>query len=143
MMPYAFPDNVLFFRVEPETRSHYFRVYVWPTLKTMRAYVRTFGETTLVNRGHAFTLDWTVHHRGQVPRGLLGEMHFARRYLSEDFISHEALHAALIFARWKGIDVPGVFTGNDPKSRAEERLCYALGSLTAQVTATAQMHGYL
>lgn len=143
MTPYAFPPGVLVFRVEPETRSHYFRVYFWPTLKTMRAYVRTFGDATLVNRGHAFTLDWTIYHRGQVPRGLLGEMHFSRRHLMEDFISHECLHSALIWARWKGIDVPGVFTGDDPQSRAEERLCYALGSLCSQVTATAQAYGYL
>ena len=143
MTPYAFPPDVLLFRVEPESRSQYFRVYIWPTLKAMRAYIKTFGETTLVDRGHAFTLDWTIHHRGQVPRGLLGEMHFARRYLGEDFIGHEALHAALIFARWKRIDVPGAFIGNDPKSRAEERLCYVLGSLCSQVTATAERYGYL
>jgi hypothetical protein len=142
MTPYAFPPDVLLFRVEPESRSQYFRVYIWPTLKAMRAYIKTFGETTLVDRGHAFTLDWTIHHRGQVPRGLLGEMHFARRWTHDDLIAHEVTHAALIWARQRKFPSIVFFGLNGLDLPAEERLCYAVGSMCQQITATLEKYGF-
>lgn len=149
MNKYPFPDDVLLFRAEPETRSHYFNVYIWPKLgstrqpSTMRHYVRTFGDAKQVDKGHAFTLDLTVHHRGIVPAGLLGQMHFAANCLTEDMIAHESLHCALIFGRWKKIDGVEIFDRLNPRNEAEERLCYALGSLCSQITATAGKYGYL
>lgn len=149
MKGYPYPPGVLMFRVEPESRAHYFHVYIWPTLGhttkpgTMRHYVGQYGDATGVNRAHAFTLDLTVHHRGVVPRGLLGQMHFCQRYLTEDFIAHECLHAAITFGRWKRIDGLEIFDKTNPRNEAEERLCYALGSMCAQVTATAGKYGYL
>jgi len=142
MTAYQFPPGVIQFRVEPETRSHYFHVYIWPTLATMRHYVRAHGRGDALHKGSAFTIDFTAEREG-VPRGLLGQMHFAKRHLIDDFISHESLHATLIFARWRGIDGSEVFDVADPKSRSEERLCYALGSLCGQIKATAEKYGYL
>ena len=142
MTDYPFPADVLMFRVEPESRSHYFHVYVWPTLATMRRYVRTYGFGAALHKGHAFTLDFTANRDG-VPRGLLGQLHFAKRYLIDDFISHEALHATLIYARWRRIDGGEVFQGIDPKSESEERLCYALGAMCGQIKATAEGYGFL
>lgn len=139
---YPFPPNVLCFRVEPETRAHYFHCYVWPYLKQMRGYV---GAVTDINprRACAVTLDYTQYHVGLVPKGLLGEIHFAKRELSQDFISHEALHATLIFGRWKRVRGVDIFDGTDVKSEQEERLAYALGSLCHQITATLKKYGYV
>jgi hypothetical protein len=142
MTNYPFPSGVLMFRVEPETRSHYFHVYIWPTLATMRHYVRTYGKGHALRSGAAFTLDFTAD-RTDAPRGLLGQMHFAKRHLIDDFISHEALHSVLIYARWRRIDGGEVFSGIDPKSASEERLCYALGAMCGQIKATAEKYGFL
>lgn len=141
MSNYPFPPNVLHFRVEPESRALYFHCYVWPYLSQMRKYISAVTDIN-PRRAHAVTLDYTQYHVGIVPKGLLGEIHFAKRELSADFISHECAHAALVFARWKGIDGTAIFNGTDRKSAGEERIAYALGSLCHQITATLLKYGY-
>lgn len=149
MMPYAFPPGALLFRVEPETRSHYFNVYIWPKLghsrqpSTMRHYIRTYSDCRGINKSHAFTMDFTVGDRGTLPRGLLGQMHFAANCLTTDLITHECLHSALVFGRWKKINGVEIFNRLNPRNEAEERLCYALGRLCYQVVTTAEAYGYL
>jgi hypothetical protein len=138
---YSFPGDLLRFRVEPETRAHYFHCYVWPYLKQMRAYVRQVTEIN-PRRAQAVTLDYTRYHIGIVPRGLLGEIHFAKRALSHDYIGHEALHATLVWSRWKRIGGVQIFDGTDKKSAQEERLAYALGNVCHQITTTLHKYGY-
>lgn len=149
MTGYPFPENVLQFRVEPESRAHYFQVYIWPKLghsrqsQTMRHFIRTYSDVANVNKSHAFTVDFTVGGREGVPKGMLGQMHFAATCLMPDLISHECLHSTLIFARWKKIDGTEIFNRLNPRNTAEERMCYALGSMCVQVTTMAERYGYL
>lgn len=138
---YDFPDSVLFFRVEPESRNHYFHCYVWPYLKQMREYIRQVSSVN-PRRAHAVTLDYTQYHRGLVPKGLLGEIHLAKRELTDDFISHECTHATLIWARWRRIPGAEVFDGTSKDGEHEERIAYALGAMCYQITATLKKYKY-
>jgi hypothetical protein len=124
-------SNTVTFRVYPERGRQYYQVHIWPTRTTMREYLRDCQ----VGRGWrdvlAFVLWREVKGRGRRSH-CIGEIHFNRRDLGPEIVTHEVAHAALEWARRQNLDIDDT---SDPTAANadEERLCDAIGSLTAQI----------
>lgn len=122
-------QGILTFRVYPESKRHYYEVFVWPSMTKMRDYLREYtkGWRTVI----ACVL-WPSDAKYRHRRGRLGEIHFNIRHLGTDTLTHEATHAALEWARMLKLDVHNPV---DPiaANKDEERLCEAIGMITHQI----------
>ena len=102
------------FRVYPEVGGCFFSVVVWPTYTSMR------DATDMDDCQAACVLGCRpVHSRG-VRKMELATIHLARPKLDRDVIYHEALHAAIKFAKHKRL-----INGKRLGEHREERVAYA------------------
>jgi hypothetical protein len=120
------------FRVYPEGRGLHLDVIIWPTLTSMRRHLVASYPRRGMSKVLAVVL-WPTDPADRPRRGHIAEMHFNRRYLASDIIAHEATHAALAWARRAGISI-SESDGTIDASPDEERFCYALGSITLQIS---------
>lgn len=131
--------GILTFRVYPEGRRWHYDVFVWPTVSAMREHVKPH---TADWRSVIACVLWPISSSDRPRRNCLGEVHFSRRHLGPDTISHEATHAALQWARKIGLVIDSAVdaTETDPD---EERLCEAIGTITHQIQAVLREHKIL
>lgn len=100
-------------------RSPYWHVYLWPSLKAMRGDIRRKIGGSGISRAIAAHLEFVPTH--SKTKQLVGEMHFAARYLCAGTVTHECGHAAHALARRRG------------RLRDEEELCGVMGRLADQI----------
>ncbi|NBW21723.1 MAG: hypothetical protein EBR82_78575 [Caulobacteraceae bacterium] len=127
------------FRVYPEGRRWHYDVQVWPTVASMREYIRPHATDW---RNVIACVLWPINSADRPRRYCLGEVHFCRRHLGLDTITHEATHAALQWARRLNLDV---HQGAEEESASpdEERFCEAIGSITQQILHGLKKHNIL
>jgi hypothetical protein len=124
------PAPLQLFRVYPEGRRLYFRVYLWATLREMRGYVREAWEI-YDRRAWAWTIAddaYCADTGKKLP--LLGEIHLSRRHSPPEIIAHEVGHAVIAWAQ--RIRVPIVDDPEDDRGH-EERFCYATGRMNQRI----------
>lgn len=124
------------FRIYPEGRSLYFLVHVWPTKAGMLEYFRrecladdpdTTAQCSTYSR-------YRVYPGGQTRiSSCMGEINFHSGRMDAEVVVHEVGHAAQGWARRIGLDIRG---GNHEPGLVpdgEERYCYGLGRMAAQL----------
>lgn len=125
------PDEAVHFRVRPEYKRLYFDVFVWGSRRAMHDHLANQFQP----RGWKKTVAAFVVPAWRA-KNCLGEIHFNRRWLDGDTVAHEAQHAALEWAKHKGLDVVEIIYPPEPRqltSEAEERLCEATGAICHQI----------
>ena len=125
------PDEAVHFRVRPEYKRLYFDVFVWGSRRAMHSHLASQYQP----RGWKKTVAAFVVPAWRA-KNCLGEIHFNRRWLDGDTVAHEAQHAALEWAKHKGLDVVEIIYPPEPRqltSEAEERLCEATGAICHQI----------
>ena len=120
------------FRVYPKMRGLYYEVYVWKNSKGLRKHV-TWCKPGRDCKGLCSTFTcWSVK------KGLsrkCGEIHFIDKNLGIECVTHELEHAVLGWARRNKIKLNEESSSGMMKADCpEERLCYAMGRMAAQVT---------
>jgi len=134
---------VIGFRVRPDPdRPEYYEIRVYPTLKAMRAALRR-KDRRLGRSGTgwdrtagccvAFTRQRMAGRRWiSLPQ--LGIVYLCRPRLGAGAVAHELAHAAVNWARRRGISGRAVWGGvrNDLESAANERFAAAVGELNRQ-----------
>jgi len=124
-------DDLLTFRVYPENKRLHFDVFVWPSRRRMREYLREASPGLSVYQILACVL-WPTNEADRARKTQLGEIHFNRQDLGSDTICHEATHAALRWARYIGIDVGEAGDGSSAPD-SEELVAYAVGTIAHQL----------
>ena len=126
--------NLIKFRVYPESkRGHYFDVAIYPTATSMRK---------AANKAGAVRKDFHRIKAGAAVLGTrtpgtksLGLILFHRQWLGMNVITHECGHAALRWMEAQRFSVEQRPANHKDgwASDNEERFCYALGSMAAQI----------
>lgn len=126
---------VLQFRVYPAKGALYLLVSIFETKKDMYAYCakECAKQSGRVGKDfdaivHTFKrIDFKNGNNGHV-NPMVGHMHFTRRRLTMEIVTHESGHAALAYFRRKyrrEVDVADI--------KYEEALCYALGKIGLEI----------
>jgi hypothetical protein len=132
------------FRVfpDPERSRLHFRVKVFRSNRAMRAYLSGRDVRGSLGRyGIALCTTWTREsYRGSRRRMCLdmGEITLAHPHLGTEVVAHECTHAAIQWAQRVGLQplAEKVSTTRAPGRMAsadEERFCYGLGQMAAQI----------
>lgn len=135
------------FRVYPDGQFLYAEVFIWPTKKAMyatspipRNYEARCGGREL------YVIPPKRKGRAQRVRkmGLFAELHFHKRALGIEVVSHEFTHAAFCWAERRKLDLNEAVSQHDWKiggdketldqDGVEERFCYVLGRMCRQFT---------
>ena len=125
------------FRIYPDDRALYFKVYVWPSKAAMLAHLRSMNlsasrDTVAQCSSYSIAKIKGGHWR---TKPILGEINFHAKQLNAEVVSHECGHAALSWARrkkFKKFNLEDLPIG-PLVSRNEERFCYALGHMVNQI----------
>ena len=114
---------------------------VWRALAELRKAgtglnIKQMGHTTaFVQSYRQITIFPASEGGGERKQPILGEIHFAKKYVATEVITHESTHAALYWAQQlrilKGIKAE---PSNGSASPEEELLCYATGRLAKQIS---------
>lgn len=134
--------RIVKFRVYPESiHGSYLDVEIHPTVEAMRhaakrAERKSKGRVADFQDAEAVTCGFGkgyVNESGRtIWRKTLGTMFFHKDRLGMEVITHEAAHAAIRWAERKDITLaPDPKAG--PASDDEERFCYAVGRIAAQI----------
>jgi hypothetical protein len=126
------------FRIYPENKALYFQVIVWDSRREMYdANSDRRPPFKAICRGHELIRDGKKS-------GLCGVVHFCKRELGSGLISHEFLHAALVWARRVGLGFAEIASDDaGDATPAEERLCYAHSEMVGQFVARCYETGIL
>jgi hypothetical protein len=126
------------FSVRPEPKAPKIEVYVYPTYKALRA-----SATADAVRMYRKVLGYTVSFEKPV-KGVIAQVHLCEKALSAEIVSHEAAHAVLGFAQYKGFHsaLHRDFESGKPACAGEERFCYALGKVVQDITTELWDRGY-
>ena len=133
------------FRIYTWRSVLFYHVYIWKTLKDLRAeydsnknnkessngvegFCRQVSRYKVIGNTHKIT-----------PK--VGEIHLAVKYLTTDRITHECTHAAIKVLNRLSIDFNCLSYGNQkneiliekPSLNGEEFLCYIVGSFSKQI----------
>lgn len=122
--------SVVRFRLYPESRRGlYVAVHVWPTAKAMR---RKYGGRREV-RVDGYCSPYVRQRVDASGRWrtmpVVADVHFHRKRLSMEVVTHELFHATLAWARRVRFDFSRLSDGANPINADEERLTYAHGRL--------------
>ena len=114
-------------RIYTSKRSRlYVTVYVWRTQKQIADYCRErYKEQAPANIAGLF-LGWT----SATPE--FGEIHLVGRSITMEVVTHEATHAAIHYARRRGIEIGETETGI--ASKEEELFCGVVGYLSGAIS---------
>lgn len=132
--------EALTFRVYPERKRLHFDVYVWANRRDMRAYLKA-GYPGKGLRNVLACVIWLLDTMERPRKAYLGEMHFNREDLESDIIAHEAVHAAIRWAKYVGLEVDTDVL-QPTASDTEERFCYAVGHIVEQIEYVLMAHEY-
>ncbi|MEO5859168.1 MAG: hypothetical protein ABIR33_09495 [Pyrinomonadaceae bacterium] len=145
--------RVIKFRIYPESvHGFYFDVEIHPTVKAMRRTAQREGAdssnfldadgATLGFRHYA----WDDKRKTHVLRKTLGLMVFHRDRLDAEVLAHESGHAAIRWMEAMRLDLemrkdPMADRPMQDEMANEERFCYALGRMAAQISDQCWKHG--
>ena len=132
--------EALVFKVYPERKRLHLDVYVWANRRDMRTYLKTSYPGKGLRNVLACVL-WPVDTLHKPRKGYVGEMHFNREDLQMEIIRHEAVHAAIRWAKYVGLDVDTDVL-QPTASDTEERFCYAVGNIVDQIEYVLMAHEY-
>jgi hypothetical protein len=121
------------FTVKLSTESGSIRIFVWRTLKDLRSHARNETSMTHTGRIYGYCHTYDRFYKSGRRAADFAEVHLAAKYLGVSVLSHELAHAALAWAQRTKIDDLIADTENPAVSDAEERFCYVLGDLMAEV----------
>ena len=134
-------NRIIKFRVYPESvHGFYFDVSIHPTVERMRK----FAERTKAMRGNFDNAEAAVcgfskgeqDENGRIAWSkTLGAMVFYQKRLGMEIITHECTHAALRWMeakKFNALDRSGDYVEGEASDN-EERFCYALGRIAAQI----------
>lgn len=131
------------FRIYPDTRNtgkrgYYFTVNIFKTFKELRAKIKQNGSSWSTKGTVGCCQAWRIirtHGNGKRSYSKeIGEIQLCVKCMGIGVVTHEALHAALRWADYKGIKVE---TCKNEKlelcTDSEEDVCYALGNMCSQI----------
>lgn len=158
------PIPLTTFRVSCENKSLYYKVVVWKTLKDFRranphnprtlGLCRSYRTLGLCRSYRVLRVVAKGSRKRDRYKPILGEIHFAVKYLTTGIVAHEAAHAMIGWASEVGC-IPlfenaqereaatksrnGFLTLDDP----EERCCFVLGNMVRQIVFQLYKRGIL
>jgi hypothetical protein len=139
----------LIFRVYAEHGSRlYFRVKIFRTVRDMRAYARRRSPGARFGHFLGLASTWTKlryskHRQRWRTLPECGEILFAKHRLQVGILSHECTHAAIGWAKRRGLHVDRAETFRPLVPDDEERLCHVQGHLVSQIVRQLYARQYL